>query len=294
MEIISIAVPPFPIFIEGNLTKYEKDTWHPDRNDLAYFDIIFVREGRLFLTEEGREFTINKNEMLVLQPLKHHYPFKPTEEYTEFYWLHFYTSSYYTEANEPTNLISSIPIPSLHFHNHSYTIHLQKKGALVDYKEIYQKMDQLLLATTNENKDLSFWDIQLSFFSLLNLLESQGIAKDSSYMTAEKVVQFLRENYHLPITNDTLTERFNIHENTISKYMKKFYKVTALEYLNSYRLEQARILLLKTDEPIQSIAEKCGYAYGQYFSSVFKKKYGISPLNYRKKHLEREGKGRYL
>ncbi|MCB5239815.1 helix-turn-helix transcriptional regulator [Niallia circulans] len=293
MEIVSIAVPPFPIFIEGNLTKYEKSTWHPNRNDLEYFDIIFVKEGQLFLTEEGREFTINQNEMLVLQPLKHHYPFKPTAEYTEFYWLHFYTSSYYTEGKEPTKLTSSIPIPSLHYHNHSYTIHLQKKGPLVDYEEIYQKIDQLLLATTNENKDLSFWDIQLSFFSLINLLESQGIAKDTSYMMAEKVVQFLRENYHLPITNDTLTKYFNIHENTISKYMKKFYKVTALEYLNSYRLEQARILLLKTDNPIQTIAEKCGYTYGQYFSNVFKKNYGISPLNYRKKHLGTT-EGRFL
>ena len=293
MEIISIAVPPFPIFIEGNLTKYEKDTWHPNRNDLEYFDIILVKEGRLFLTEEGREFTINKNEMLVLQPLKHHYPFNPTDEYTEFYWLHFYTNSYYTEAKEPTDLTSSIPIPSLHYHNHSYTIHLQKKGRLVDYVEIYQKIDQLLLATTNENKDLSFWDIQLSFFSLINLLESQGIAKDSSYMMAEKVVQYLRENYHLPITNDTLTDHFNIHENTIAKYMKKFYKVTALEYLNFYRLEQARILLIKTDDSIQTIAEKCGYTYGQYFSSVFKKKYSISPLNYRKKHLDKDLKRRF-
>ena len=285
MEIISISVPPFPIFIEGNLTTYEKGTWHPNRNDLEYFDIIFVKEGRLFLTEEGSDYTINKNEMLVLQPKKHHYPFQPTEEHTEFYWLHFYTNSYYTEGMEPTNLTTSIPIPSLHYHNHSYTIHLQKKGPLVDHEEIYKKIDQLLLATTNENKELSFWDIQLNFFSLINLLESQGVAKDSSYVIAEKVVQYIRQNYHLPITNETLTHQFNIHENTISKYMKKYYKVTALEYLSSYRLEQARLLLLKTDDSIQTIAEKCGYNYGQYFSNVFKKNYGISPLNYRKKHL---------
>ncbi|NRG31800.1 AraC family transcriptional regulator [Niallia circulans] len=101
-----------------------------------------------------------------------------------------------------------------------------------------------------ESLELSFWDIQLSLFSLNNLLESQGIAKDSSYVIAEKVVQFLRENDHLPLTNDTLTAYFNIHENTISKYMKRFYKFTALGYLNSYRLEQARILLLKTDKTI--------------------------------------------
>lgn len=135
---------------------------------------------------------------------------------------------------------------------------------------------------------MSFWDIQISFFSLINLLESQGMAKDSGYIISEKVAQYIRDHYHKPITNTILAKEFNIHENTIAKYMKRFYKVTALEYLNTYRLEQARILLLKTDYPIQSVAEQCGFSYGPYFSSAFKKTYDISPLNYRKKHMGKE------
>jgi AraC-like DNA-binding protein len=285
LDIVSIAVPPFPIFIEGNITKYEKGTSHPNRSDLEYFDLIFIKKGKLYLTEDGKDFTVNRNEMLVLLPFKHHFSTRPTDDETEFYWLHFYTNSYYTEGDEPRKLKSDIPIPSLHFHINSYTLHLQKKCKLVDYEEIYQKIDQLLIATTNENKELSFWDIQISFFSLINLLESQGMAKDSSYIISEKIVQFIRDHYDQPITNTKLAEQFNIHENTIAKYMKRFYNVTALEYLNTYRLEQARMLLLKADYSIESIAEQCGFSFGPYFSSAFKKTYGISPLNYRKKHL---------
>ncbi|MBT2654627.1 helix-turn-helix transcriptional regulator [Bacillus sp. ISL-18] len=292
MEIVSIAVPPFPIFIEGNFTKYEKWSSHPNRSDLEYFDMIFVKKGKLYLTEDGKDFTVSKNEMLVLLPLKHHFSTRPTDEETEFYWLHFYTNSYYSEGVEPRKLKSDIPIPSLHFHNHNYTLQLQKKCKLVDFEEIYKKIDQLLLATTKENKELSFWDIQISFFSLINLLESQGMAKDSGYMITEKVAQFIRDHYQKPITNRMLAEQFNIHENTIAKYMKRYYKVTALDYLNTYRLERARILLLKTDHSIQSIAEQCGFSYGPYFSSAFKKTYSMSPLNYRKKHMRNvKGKG---
>ncbi|MGG0739295.1 helix-turn-helix transcriptional regulator [Niallia taxi] len=288
VEIVSIAVPPFPIFIEGNITTYEKGTSHPDRSDLEYFDIILVRKGCLCLTEDNKEFIINKNEMFILLPFKHHFSTIPTEEDTEFYWLHFYTNSYYTEESQPRKLESTIPIPALHFHNHSYTLHLQKQCRLVDYDEIYKKIDQLLAATTKENKDLSFWDIQISFFSLINLLESQGMAKDSGYIISEKVAQYIRDHYHQPITSTILAREFNVHENTIAKYMKKFYKVTALEYLNTYRLEQARILLLKTDNSIQTVAEQCGFSFGPYFSSAFKRTYGISPLNYRKRHMGRE------
>ncbi|WEG11185.1 AraC family transcriptional regulator [Pullulanibacillus sp. KACC 23026] len=285
MEIVSIAVPPFPIFIEGNLTTFERGTSHPDRSDLEYFDLIFVKKGILYMTEDEKPFTIDPNEMLVLLPMKHHYSTKPVDEETEFYWLHFYTNSYYSEGDGPRKLASSIPIPSLHFHNHSYTLRLQKHCKLVDDEEIYKKIDQLLLATTNANKELSFWDIQIHFFSLINVLEYQGMAKDTGYILSEKIARYIRDHYHQPITSTTLAEQFNVHENTIAKYMKKFYKVTALEYLNTYRLEQSRILLLKTDDPIQSIAEQCGFSVGPYFSSAFKKTYGMSPLNYRKKHL---------
>ncbi|MDM5337395.1 AraC family transcriptional regulator [Fictibacillus enclensis] len=293
IEIVSIAVPPFPIFIEGNITKFEKGTLHPDRADLEYFDLIFVKRGKLHITEAGEKFTINKDEMLVLLPFKHHFSTQPTDEETEFYWLHFYTDSYYTEGDESRNLQSDIHIPSLHFHNHSYTIRLQKKCKLVDHEEIYKKIDQLLLSTTNENKELSFWEIQISFFSLINLLEHQGMAVDSGYIISEKVTQFIRDHYHQPITGPMLAKQFNIHENTITKYMKKFYNVTAQEYLNTYRLEQARLLLLKTDKPVQSIAEQCGFSFVSYFSNSFKKTYGMSPLNYRKKHM-RNVKGKDL
>lgn len=112
--------------------------------------------------------------------------------------------------------------------------------------------------------------------------------KGSRINISEKVAQYIRDHYNQPITSTILAREFNVHENTIAKYMKKFYKVTALEYLNTYRLEQARILLLKTDNPIQTVAEQCGFSFGPYFSSAFKKTYGISPLNYRKRHMGRE------
>ncbi|MCK8488731.1 AraC family transcriptional regulator [Paenibacillus sp. MBLB2552] len=283
--IISIAVPPFPIFIEGNFTEFDIGTWHPDRKNLEYFDIIIVKEGALYLGEEGTEYAVRKNEMLVLLPNKHHYPLKPTDEITKFYWIHFYTTGNYEQSNQARQLESNIPIPSLHFHNKFHTIHLSKKGKLVDADDIYQKIQDMLVNTTKKDTNITFWDIQQRFFSLLNLLDGQNHAKDMSVVIAEKVEQFIRGNFDKEITNDTLVAKFNLHENTLAKYLKQYYGYTPMEYLKEYRLERAKNLLLKTDFPIQKIAELCGYNWVPYFSRLFKQKYDISPLQYRKNHI---------
>lgn len=283
--IISIAVPPFPIFIEGNLTEFDKGTLHPDRKNLKYFDIIIVKEGTLYLGEEGADYTVKKNEMLVLLPNKHHYPLKPTDEVTKFYWVHFFTTGNYEQSDQARQLESDIPIPSLHFHNKFHTIHLPKKCSLIDTDDIHQKIQELLEGTTREDTNLTFWDIQQRFFSLLNFLDGQHNAKDLSVLIAEKVEQYIRGNFDKDITNETLVAKFNLHENTLAKYLKQYYGYTPLEYLREYRLERAKNLLLKTDYPIQKIAELCGYNWVPYFSKLFKQKYEVSPLQYRKNHI---------
>ncbi|MEF2964979.1 AraC family transcriptional regulator [Paenibacillus sp. M1] len=282
---ISIAIPPFPIFIEGNFTEYGIGALHPDRKNLEYFDIILVKEGALYLVEEGVEYTVGKDEMLVLLPHKHHYPLKPTDEITKFYWIHVYVTGNYEQSSQARPLESGIPIPSLHFHNKFHTIHLSKKCKLIDTDDIYRKIQELLEGTTRKDTNITFWDIQQRFFSLLNLLDGQNQAKDSSVVVAEKVEQFLRANFNKDITNETLVTKFNLHENTIAKYLKQHYGYTPMEYLKEYRLERARDLLLKTDYSIQKIAELCGYRWVPYFSRLFKQKFDISPLQYRKNHI---------
>ncbi len=55
-----------------------------------------------------------------------------------------------------------------------------------------------------------------------------------------------------------------------------------VEYLTRLRMEEAIRLLEKTDDKIYMIAEKTGYPDAGYFSHLFKKKYGISPVQYRR------------
>lgn len=70
-NIISISVPPFPDFIEGNYRIMKKGQSHVERRNLGYFDLIVVKKGCLFLAEEEQQYEIRENEMFILLPDRH-------------------------------------------------------------------------------------------------------------------------------------------------------------------------------------------------------------------------------
>ncbi len=67
--------------------------------------------------------------------------------------------------------------------------------------------------------------------------------------------------------------------------MKKTFGITPNMLLTKYRLEEATKYLLLTSDQISKIATRVGYQNVYYFSMAFKKNYGMSPSQYRKKYI---------
>ena len=61
---------------------------HPDRIIDSY-EIIFVTKGEVYINEDGAEYPLKEDEILILQPNLRHYGYK-TSTNTEFFWLHWY------------------------------------------------------------------------------------------------------------------------------------------------------------------------------------------------------------
>lgn len=63
---------------------------------------------------------------------------------------------------------------------------------------------------------------------------------------------------------------------------RSFMGVSPHRYRQKRRMDHARLLLADTDLPISRVAEEVGFADAQYFSRIFKKEVGVSPLAYRR------------
>lgn len=101
---------------------------------------------------------------------------------------------------------------------------------------------------------------------------------------AEKTETYIRNHYAEPLSNASLADALHFHYNYLARCMKRVYGLTPMEYLTDYRLEQAKLLLLKTEMPIAAIAERIGFESTAYFSRRFTQQIGISPLRFRKRY----------
>ncbi len=86
-----------------------------------------------------------------------------------------------------------------------------------------------------------------------------------------------REDFSLQEAADTV----GLSVPYMSRMFRKEAGCTFVDYLTNLRMRKATILLHDDSVKIYEVAEKVGYSSQQYFSLVFKKKLGVSPIDYR-------------
>ena len=78
-----------------------------------------------------------------------------------------------------------------------------------------------------------------------------------------------------------LAEYGHVSESTLKSRFKMVYGMTMTSYMSKERMEYAKELLSTTDLLIVEISEACGYENHSRFSLAFKKRYKLSPMEYR-------------
>lgn len=97
-----------------------------------------------------------------------------------------------------------------------------------------------------------------------------------------EVLYYLNENHTEPITVADISRHFHYSRSTISHIFKKNRGKSIRAYICDLRISEAKNLLENTALDVTSIAHALGFSDANYFSATFKKKCGISPLQYRK------------
>lgn len=125
----------------------------------------------------------------------------------------------------------------------------------------------------------------------VNLLLTHFIRNNNAYAyydvkfdnpSIERLVQYINENFKAQITLDDSAKMLHLSPSHLSRIFLKHTGFGFLEYLKILRIEHGKSLLADTNMSVKQIAFECGFNDSNYFSSVFKRETGISPLQYRK------------
>ncbi len=104
--------------------------------------------------------------------------------------------------------------------------------------------------------------------------------KDQQRMHTIK--SYVEDHFQEPISLEDIADWSNLSKEAFCRYFKSKTQLTFIEYLNQYRINQAKKLLIK-DISIAEVAAQCGFESLSYFNRVFKRIVGDNPTSYRSK-----------
>ncbi|MFE5317596.1 helix-turn-helix domain-containing protein [Paenibacillus sp. NPDC056579] len=116
---------------------------------------------------------------------------------------------------------------------------------------------------------------------------SKDVSKHSAqYLRLKPALDYIESNYAEKIYTDTLGSLVNMSPFHFTRFFKKVTGVTPTNYINRYRVDMAKRLLIQQDLSITQIADLTGFCNVNYFDKVFKEMNGFTPLELRKQFTD--------
>ena len=114
----------------------------------------------------------------------------------------------------------------------------------------------------------------------VNKIEELGSADACTDARMIEIMNYVQANY-IDITLDDLAEKFFLSKPYLSKYIKEKSGQTFVELVQGVRMKKARTLLKNGNMTVENIAYSVGYQNVEHFNRLFKKKYEMTPVQYR-------------
>lgn len=100
----------------------------------------------------------------------------------------------------------------------------------------------------------------------------------------KKALEYIAAHYTENITLQSVADIVHLSKSYFSLYFKKQTGRNFVDYLIDLRIREAKRLLVENENRIYDVAEAAGFKDVKYFSKVFKKVTGLTPMTYREKH----------
>ena len=114
-------------------------------------------------------------------------------------------------------------------------------------------------------------------------ISSQTILKQQERM--HRIHQFVETNFQKPIDTQQIANEVNLSLPAFCRYMKKTTKLTYTDFVNQYRIQYAKKLLIQ-DKNVTEACFESGFESLSYFNRIFKKWTGETPSGFRKQRLK--------
>lgn len=257
-----------------------------------FFELLYVAEGHCTNRFENTSVSLEKGDVCFIAPDVLHQVQVYNHE-TIVYNLLVRTSTFQEAFN---NIYGRNDIVAMFFKQNLYRRNAGSSPYMLcktKSEPVLLKLIQRIIAEEQSKEMFCNEYMKLLFNSfLLELLRHHEqdfiVGKDSDDMRTESVpaiLRYIQSNYQT-VTLAEAARFFNYSEAHLSRLIKKASGQNFSDIIKTIRLQKSVELLETTDKSISEIAEQMGYTDNSHFHKVFKKNYGVTPIQYRRKHQQ--------
>ncbi len=250
-----------------------------------FWEICYVESGNIELTLENEKYTLVQDDIIFLPPDKTHSYFSAKGNKNKAFVICFECSSQVLKSlggvtfsleKEQAKLIEGI----IGEYKHTFCINENDVMELLPHpnfggqQAIILQLEYLLIAlirklSAGQNSEIVFLDQDEFYTGLVNIIK-----------------EFLQKNIHRKLQLKDICNKVNYSRSFVCKVFKEQTGESLFTYFNRLKIEEAKKLLVKTENSIACISRELGFSEAKYFGAMFKNFVGVSPLAYKKQKMQ--------
>lgn len=251
-----------------------------------YIEIMYVCKGSITHELDGKELTMQKGDLLLLNQHVRHGVRKAGYDdiginfiaLPEFFDIPL-------QMLREKNVLAEFLVGTLRQNDPQPQYLLFRLEEDQAIENLMENMIASMIYGENNEDSINQYSMGLVFLYLLRHADS--LTQSSSQSYTDVVVQATLNYINTCYKTASLTkiaEDFHQSLSVLSKLIKKSTGFTFQELLQRKRFRQAIVLLMETDLPVEEIAIAVGYENQSYFYRQFRTRYGMTPRKYREEH----------
>ncbi|CAM2882070.1 response regulator [Paenibacillus sediminis] len=124
-------------------------------------------------------------------------------------------------------------------------------------------------------------ELESVFIQFVDDLKAVVRQTDPQSMILHRIYEYVNQNYANDISLSELADKFHLNYSYLSSYFKQRTNENLTTFINRVRIDKAKELLQNYELSISQISQLTGFSDHNYFSKVFKKMTGMTPVEYR-------------
>lgn len=248
-----------------------------------YVEMIYMCSGSLSQKIDGEEIVLKEGELLLLSQnaVQEIETAEKGDIAVNFIILPEFFDRTLQMMGTEENQLRSFIIECLKGRESSVSYLHFKVADLLPIQNLVENLVWTILHRQPNRRSIHQITMGLLFLQLMNYTERVEAGKqDQEQIVLLSVLRYIEENYRTGQLAD-LADELHYDSCSMSRMIRKMTGKTYTELLQEKRLQQAVFLLETTGMCVSDIGERVGYENLSYFHRIFRKRYGVSPGEFR-------------